>query len=298
MITRAASMSVSVAVAAVTAAVAGANAAPTTTWAELPPPRRTQQPGVISWEYSHHPSACPCANASLCLPIRRVGPEKAFVFHTGYKSDRPVWSLYDWTRESCWSVTSREQIAICWSVISLSANDFDGSDMLTRGRRDHDNLHLWLLDAGAVLPCTLARRASDHGAGLSAGDTMEQHHGSRYVCEISREQSSCKRVGWLGELHMLSMALALDTALNQLHNRPERSFIRCRTLTSRSPTRLPRARAWSIWLRRSRKPFTALCQGVKSHSILTVCLLRAAAIPLRRTTMTWRGFRMLSTFSS
>ena len=62
---------------------------------DLPSPRRAQQPTLLSWDSR---AGCPCANASLCRPITRAGPEKAFVFHTGYKSDEHVWSLYDWSR--------------------------------------------------------------------------------------------------------------------------------------------------------------------------------------------------------
>ena len=59
---------------------------------QLAPPRRTRQPGIITWD------TCPCSNASLCRAITRIGPEKAFVFHTGYTTDKAVWSRYDWKR--------------------------------------------------------------------------------------------------------------------------------------------------------------------------------------------------------
>jgi hypothetical protein len=67
------------------------------THGQLPPPRRTGQPSVIAWA-GNTGTPCPCSNTSLCRSTTRAGPEKAFVFHTGYLQDDKVWPLYDWTQ--------------------------------------------------------------------------------------------------------------------------------------------------------------------------------------------------------
>jgi di-N-acetylchitobiase len=48
---------------------------------------------------------CPCENVSLCEPIRRRGPEKAYVMHGGFAAPHPgapddayIWKRYDWSQ--------------------------------------------------------------------------------------------------------------------------------------------------------------------------------------------------------
>lgn len=55
--------------------------------------------GEPGWETSAETPMCPCANASLCRPVTRVGPERVFVFHVGTaEAWNSTWREYDWSQ--------------------------------------------------------------------------------------------------------------------------------------------------------------------------------------------------------
>ena len=59
---------------------------------------------LTTWNPATEP--CPCASASLCLPVRRVDTvEKVYVMHNGFTSphpgapdDRYIWAQYNWSQ--------------------------------------------------------------------------------------------------------------------------------------------------------------------------------------------------------